>query len=64
MKALTTLLDALRSNPLIGLGIVAAVLAAHLLLQHRSRMQRNADEHLAALRREKGSQYTGQRRLR
>jgi hypothetical protein len=64
MEALTPLLDALRAHPLVGGGIIAAVVVGYLLLQRKPRMQREADERLSALRREKSDQYTKQRPLR
>jgi hypothetical protein len=64
MEALTPLLTALRANPLIGGAIIAAVIVGYVVLTRKPRMQREADERLSALRREKSDLYTKQRPLR
>lgn len=64
MEALSPLLDALRANPLVGFGIIATLIVGYLVLQRKPRMQREADERLSALRRDKSDQYTKQRPLR
>lgn len=64
MEALTPLFDALRANPVVGFGIIAAAVAAYVVLQRKPRMQREADERLSALRRDKSDQYNKQRPLR
>ena len=64
MQALTPLLDALRANPIVGLAILVAAAVAYAILQRKPRMQREADERLSALRRDKSDQYTKQRPLR
>ena len=64
MEALTPLLNALRANPVVGFGIIVAVIVGYVILQRKPRMQRQADERLSALRRDKSDQYTKQRPLR
>jgi hypothetical protein len=64
MEALTPILTALRANPLIGGGIIAAVIICYVVLTRKPRMQREADERLSALRREKSDLYTKQRPMR
>lgn len=64
MEALTPLLTALRAHPLVGGAIIAAVLVGYVVLTRKPRMQREADERLSALRREKSDLYTKQRPMR
>ncbi|MFN8642186.1 MAG: hypothetical protein U0802_11200 [Candidatus Binatia bacterium] len=64
MEALSPLIDALRANPLVGAAIAVAIAVAYAVLQRKPRMQREADERLSALRRDKSDQYTKQRPLR
>lgn len=64
MEALTPIFTALRANPLIGGGIIAAAIICYVVLTRKPRMQREADARLSALRREKSDLYTKQRPLR
>lgn len=64
MEALTPLLTALRANPLVAGGIIVAAIVCYVVLTRKPRMQRDADERLSALRREKSDLYTKQRPLR
>jgi hypothetical protein len=64
MEALTPLLHALRANPLVGGAIILAAIVCYVVLTRKPRMQREADERLSALRRDKADQYTKQRPLR
>jgi len=57
MDFLHHLLDALRANPLLGAVAAAAVIACAALLIRKPKIQREADERLAALRRDKTDQY-------
>lgn len=57
MEQLTHLIDAVRGNPLLGVGILIGVLAAAILLLRKPRIQREADARLSALRRDKADQY-------
>lgn len=58
MDWLTQVIEAVRANPWLGVGIAAAVLVGYILLQRRPKMQREADERLSALRRDKADRYT------
>lgn len=54
MDQLTNLVvDALHADPRMWLGIAFAVLVLFIVLQRKPRIQRDADDRLAALRREK-----------
>ena len=64
MEALTPLLHALRANPLIGTGIIVAVIVCYVALTRKPRVQREADARLSALRRDKADLYTKQRPMR
>lgn len=64
MDALAPLFELARQNPLATLGVLAGAAAVYSLLTRKSRMQREADDRLSALRREKGDQYSKQRPLR
>jgi hypothetical protein len=55
---LTSLTDAVRANPALGVGAAAAGLVLYYLLQRKPRLQRDADARLAALRRENEDRYT------
>lgn len=57
MDRLYHLIDALRANPLIAVGIAVVLGIGYRLLQHRPTMQRSADEQLSALRRDNADQY-------
>lgn len=57
MDRLTQLIDALRANPGLGVGVGVALVAGYVLLRRRPKMQREADERLSALRRDT-DQYT------
>ena len=57
MDRLIRLIDAARENPALAVCVGLALVAGYVLLHRRSRMQRDADEHLAVLRREKGDHY-------
>jgi hypothetical protein len=58
MDRLTQALDAVRANPVLGIGIGVAAVAAYLLLRRKPRIQREADERLSALRRDKTDRHT------
>jgi phosphoribosylcarboxyaminoimidazole (NCAIR) mutase len=58
MEYLTSLVAMVRSRPVLGVAIVVGLVAGYLLLQRKSRMQREADERLSALRRDKADKYT------
>jgi len=58
MDQLTQVIDAVRAHPMLDVGIGAAVVAGYLLLRRKPRLQREADERLSALRRDKADQYT------
>ncbi len=61
MDALMPLIDAARANPLVAGGIVAGLALGYFVLQRKPRMQREADERLSALRRDRADLYTRQR---
>lgn len=61
MDALMPLVDVARANPLAAGGIAVALALAYVVLQHKPRAQREADERLSALRRERADLYTKQR---
>lgn len=64
MEALAPLFALLRAHPLAGGAIIAGAFACYLLLTRKPRVQREADERLSALRRDKADLYTKQRPLR
>lgn len=57
MDHFTQVIDALRTNPWLPVGVVVALSAAYALLHRRPRIQREADERLSVLRRDKSDQY-------
>lgn len=57
MAYVAQLVQAVRDNPMLGVGLAAAIIVIVLFLNRRPRMQREADEHLAAIRRDKAEQY-------
>lgn len=61
MQDLTSWLEALRTNPMLGVGAAIVLVCGYWLLQRKPRVQREADERLAVLRRDKADQYTKQR---
>lgn len=58
MEHLTYVIDAMRTNPWLGIAAGAAVLAVAFMLMRKPRIQRDADARLSALRRDKTDQYT------
>lgn len=61
MDAIMPLIDAARANPLVAGGVVAGLLLGYFLLQRKPRMQREADQRLSALRRDRADLYTRER---
>lgn len=57
MDRLIQVIDALRTNPPLAIGVGLAVVVGYVLLRRRPRIQREADERLSALRRDKADQY-------
>jgi len=57
MDRLSQAFDALRAHPLLAGGIGLALIVGYALLHRRPRLQRDADDQLSALRREKADQY-------
>jgi hypothetical protein len=62
MDQLARVIDALRANPLLGVGIGIAVGLGLVLLSRKPKIQRDADARLSVLRRDKADQYTKLRR--
>jgi len=58
MQEVTSWLEALRANPMLGVGAAIVLVLGYYLLQRKSRVQRDADERLASLRRDKADHYT------
>lgn len=58
MDQLAHVIAALRDNPLLAGAGGAALLLGYALLRRRPRIQREADERLSALRRDKSDQYS------
>lgn len=56
MDKLTRLIEGLWANPLLCIAIGAGTLASYCLLRRKPKIQRDADERLAALRRDKTDQ--------
>jgi hypothetical protein len=52
------MIDVLRANPILAVGLAVALVFGYRLLQRRPRMQRDADEQLSVLRRDKVDQYS------
>jgi hypothetical protein len=57
MDRLVQVIGVLRANPLLAIGVALALVVGYGLLRRRPRLQRDADERLSALRRDKGDQY-------
>ena len=57
MDRLFQMIDVLRANPILAVGLAVALGFGYRLLQRRPRLQRDADEQLSALRRDKSDQY-------
>jgi hypothetical protein len=64
MDWISMIIEALRANPSLAVGIGVVAMLAYVLLQRRPKIQREADERLSALRRDKADQYTKLRRPR
>jgi hypothetical protein len=64
MDWISKIIEALRANPSLAVGIAVAAVLGYVLLQRRPKIQREADERLSALRRDKADQYTKLRRPR
>lgn len=58
MTYVIQLIEAVRANPMFGVGIAVGVVVAIVLLNRKPRLQREADDRLASIRREKSDQYT------
>jgi hypothetical protein len=58
MDRLFQVIDALRANPILAVGLAVGLIVGYRILQRRPSMQRDADEQLSALRRDKADQYT------
>lgn len=58
MDQLMRVIEALRANPWLAAGAVVTLLAGYALLHRRPKIQREADERLSVLRRDKSDQYT------
>ncbi|MGH3579944.1 MAG: hypothetical protein ACRERC_10570 [Candidatus Binatia bacterium] len=58
MQDLTSWLEAVRTNPMLAIGAVVVLVLGYWLLQRKPRVQREADQRLATLRRDKTDQYT------
>ena len=57
MQDLTSWLEMLRANPMLGVGAAIVLVCGYWVLQRKPRVQRDADERLATLRRDKAEQY-------
>ena len=64
MDRISKIIEALYTNPWLAAGIAVAAVLGYLVLQRRPQMQREADERLSALRRDKVDEYTKLRRPR
>lgn len=58
MEPFAQIVNALRENPTMAGAAVAAIIAGYAWLHRRPRIQREADERLSALRRDKADQYS------
>lgn len=58
MDQIWRMIDALRANPLLAAALGVALIGGVALLRRRPKIQRDADERLSALRRDKADQYT------
>jgi hypothetical protein len=61
MEQLIHLVDAVRAHPVLGVILTGAVVGVIALMRRKPKLQRDADERLAALRRDKSDQYTSLR---
>ena len=61
MDQIVALIDYLRANPRVAVGVAVAILAIYLILQRRSRIERDAEQKLASLRQEKTGRYNSLR---
>jgi hypothetical protein len=62
MDQLNPLIDLVSTHPMVGLGAAVAAVGLYALLHRKSRIQRDADKALSALRREKSDLYRDLRR--
>jgi len=61
MDQIAALIDYLRANPRVAVGVAVGILAIYLILQRRSRIERDAEQKLASLRQEKTGRYNSLR---
>ena len=61
MDQIVALVDYLRANPRVAVGVAVGILAIYLILQRRSRIERDAEQKLASLRQEKTGRYNSLR---
>jgi|KBSSwiStaDraftv2_1062776.scaffolds.fasta_scaffold913406_2 hypothetical protein len=61
MDQIVALIDYLRANPRVAVGVAVGILAIYLILQRRSRIERDAEQKLASLRQEKTGRYNSLR---
>jgi len=54
---LQQMIDAVSANPMLGVGAAVGAVALYALLHRKPRIQRDADDRLASLRREKADRY-------
>lgn len=64
MESLMAWVDVVRGDPVVGAGVAAAVIAVAVILNRKPRIQREADERLASIRRDKSDHYDKTRPLR
>lgn len=64
MEQLFHLVEALQEYPVLAVAGLVALLGGYYLLQRKPRIARDAEQRLAALRKERGGYYTRLRRLR
>ncbi|MDX2168743.1 MAG: hypothetical protein SF182_16850 [Deltaproteobacteria bacterium] len=62
MDQLKPFVDLVSTHPMVGVGVAVGALVLYALLHRKSRIQRDADNRLSALRREKSDQYRHLRR--
>jgi hypothetical protein len=58
MEEFHALVQYVRANPLVAVGAAAALVALYYLLNHKSKLSREADAHLERLRQGRADYYT------
>lgn len=61
MDQIVALIDYLRAQPRVAVALAVGIVALYLLLQRKSRLEKDADQRLNSLHREKTGRYNSLR---